>query len=456
LILLGLSGLAARGAAPAPAAGLHDRIVCQHDPAQSYALFVPSGYTAGQKAPLLLCFDPRARGALPVRLFAAAAERHGIIVAGSYNSRNGPFEVSNAAAAAMVRDLAERFAINPQQVYAAGFSGGARVASTLGLAGLAKAVIACGGGFTDADRTPERLNFDFFGLAGSEDFNLPEMRRIEGDLKFQLVAHHFAVFGGDHAWFPESHTEAILSWLEDRDRHAALRERYRRFATSLLERKQAAFDSLGEQERYVICTALLAHAEPWTDSSALRRHRKQIITALPDRGAATALERQRKAAFATWQREAQAKSTEAAATLDRWRRQARAAQAVTTEAITARGALNEAVLFTCERAVEAIANGRANTEGIYWARLAAATDPQAPLLTYNLACAAALAGRPAEAAAALRDLIAGGVLTPADVAREPLFAKIRDTPEFGMLLQESSQPSGATGVQDPTFAGSRD
>ena len=61
--------------------------------------------------------------------FQEAAEKHGYLVAGSNNSRNGLFEPSLAAMDAMWRDTHSRFRIDARRRYAAGFSGGARVAA---------------------------------------------------------------------------------------------------------------------------------------------------------------------------------------------------------------------------------------------------------------------------------------------------------------------------------------
>ena len=41
----------------------------QADPAQTYALFLPAEYGSRTKWPVLICFDPGARGYLPVECF---------------------------------------------------------------------------------------------------------------------------------------------------------------------------------------------------------------------------------------------------------------------------------------------------------------------------------------------------------------------------------------------------
>jgi hypothetical protein len=69
-----------------------ERLVCLSDPSQSYALYLPSSYTPDRKWPVIYCFDPVARGRVPVEQFKKAAEKYGFILAGSNNSQNGPGE----------------------------------------------------------------------------------------------------------------------------------------------------------------------------------------------------------------------------------------------------------------------------------------------------------------------------------------------------------------------------
>src|SRR5690348_15294041 len=125
LELVLLAGLPALSQQPGTIA---DRVVTAADPQQSYALYLPSRYTPSKRWPVIFAFDPAGRGRAPVELFRAAAESRGYIVAGSNNSRNGPGRPQMAAVAAMVGDVEQRFSVDPQRLYAAGFSGAARVA----------------------------------------------------------------------------------------------------------------------------------------------------------------------------------------------------------------------------------------------------------------------------------------------------------------------------------------
>src|SRR3981081_2641344 len=63
-------------------------VIVQADTNHSYALYLPSNYTPQKRWPLLLAFDPSVLGGRPVNLFQNAAEKYGVIVVGSNNTRN--------------------------------------------------------------------------------------------------------------------------------------------------------------------------------------------------------------------------------------------------------------------------------------------------------------------------------------------------------------------------------
>jgi poly(3-hydroxybutyrate) depolymerase len=134
-----------------PHGAVIERVECMGDATQTYALYVPSGYSSARRWTVLLAFDPAARGRVMVEKYRAAAEQYGVVVAASNNSRNGPVAISNAAAQAMIRDVSLRFSVDPQRLYLTGLSGGARVAMGIALGGNNIAgVIASSAGFPDS------------------------------------------------------------------------------------------------------------------------------------------------------------------------------------------------------------------------------------------------------------------------------------------------------------------
>ena len=86
--------LVASGQKPPISPGVvHGSVPVVADPTNSYALYLPANYSPEKRWPLVLVFDPFARGEVSVKLFHEAAEKYGFIVVGSNNSRKRRFTV---------------------------------------------------------------------------------------------------------------------------------------------------------------------------------------------------------------------------------------------------------------------------------------------------------------------------------------------------------------------------
>jgi predicted esterase len=211
-ILCGLA-LAARPQTPALGA-VHGSVTVSADPTNSYALYLPSAYSSSKRWPLLLVFDPFARGEVSVKLFHEAAEKYGFIVVGSNNSRN--FQDPSAAIRALWADVKERYAIDPRRIYTAGLSGGARVASSVAMAckSCIAGVIANGAGLPNGATTPGPEVADWFLVAGTTDFNYPEQLHLKEALNARNAASRFVVYDGPHNWMPKDFAERAVAWLQ--------------------------------------------------------------------------------------------------------------------------------------------------------------------------------------------------------------------------------------------------
>ncbi len=193
-------------------------VVCATDASQSYALYLPSNYTPERRWPILYAFDPAARGRVAVEVFQEAAEKYGYIVAGSNNSRNGPWEPSLTAIRALWTDTHERFSLDDRRTYATGFSGGARVAVSMaqGLPGEVAGVIACGAGFplASSQQPSKDTPFVFYATIGIRDFNFSELHALDKTLASLGLAHRIEVFKGGHQWAPKELAAEALEWME--------------------------------------------------------------------------------------------------------------------------------------------------------------------------------------------------------------------------------------------------
>lgn len=189
------------------------QVICQHDSSQSYAIFLPGNYSPDRKWPLLLCFDPHADGLLPVRLFAGIAGELGYIVAGSNNSANGVSNIEYVVRT-FYEDVTGRYSIDPLRIYAAGFSGGGRIATSLALSwSNIKGVITCGAGLPGFQPSMSDRPFAIAALAGDGDFNCSEVESLSEQLKGSRFNLYTGIFPGTHAWPPQGQLAMAFIFL---------------------------------------------------------------------------------------------------------------------------------------------------------------------------------------------------------------------------------------------------
>ena len=245
-----------------------DVVPCQADRNQSYALYIPSGYTPDKAWPLLLAFDARALGDVPVKRYQQAAEKFGYIVAGSNNSRNGPVAPEYAAAKAMEADVTARFSIDPKRIYLAGQSGGARLALDLAIQarGRIAGVIASSAGLPPSMGVDVELPFVVFGTAGTEDFNYLELTRLDRNV---ATPHRVRIFPGGHTWLPGELAMEALEWMEVQAMRTGTRPRDEAMIDSMLTaRTKELADAPGKAEAYYVNFSIATEFEGLKDVSA--------------------------------------------------------------------------------------------------------------------------------------------------------------------------------------------
>jgi poly(3-hydroxybutyrate) depolymerase len=165
LLLVSINGEAQSGLKnELPRGIVIEKVVCPDDHAQSYALYIPTNYTPEKKWAILYAFDPSAQGKVPVEIFREAAEKFGFIVVGSNNSRNSlDGQELSGIINAFWADTHARFGIDENRTYAAGLSGGARVANSFAAScgGCIAGVVASGATFSRVSRSINRFLFQF-------------------------------------------------------------------------------------------------------------------------------------------------------------------------------------------------------------------------------------------------------------------------------------------------------
>lgn len=192
-----------------------ERVVCQLDSAQQYALFLPAAYSDTVQWPLILVFEPAARAMLPLESYAHFAEEYGYIMACSYNSRNGPDQIIFDAANAMYNDVFERFSVDTNRITLAGFSGGARISCVIALSNSAiSQVIGCGAGFPYSHPPEQTIQFGYFGIVGQRGMNYQEMVLLDSILDTYCTNHVLQTFPNGHQWPDPQTFKTAFYWLE--------------------------------------------------------------------------------------------------------------------------------------------------------------------------------------------------------------------------------------------------
>ena len=229
-------------------------VECLDAPAQHYALYLPTNFTPERSWPVILIFDAAARGREGVERYQAAAERYGYIIAGSNNSRNGPWEPSLEAANAMSKDVAKRFPVDMKRVYTAGMSGGARVALMVALGSESIAgVLASSAGY--ADSFHESLRFPLFVSAGTEDFNYREVHAVDLRMK---TPHRVELFNGGHTWLPPDLATEGVEWMEVQAMKRGQRSRDDRLIDELFAKRTARAEAMADKLAKMRALKLLA------------------------------------------------------------------------------------------------------------------------------------------------------------------------------------------------------
>ena len=265
--MLWVSWVAAYPQTAAPGT-VHASVALAADPSNSYALYLPKSYSPAKRWPVLLIFDPFARGEVSVKLFHEAAEQYGFIVVGSNNSRN--FQDPSDAIRLLWADVNERYAIDRRRIYTAGLSGGARVASSIALAckSCIAGVIACGAGLPQGAAISATEGSEWFLVAGTTDFNYPELLHLKEALDAQGAASRFVVYDGPHNWMPPEFAERALAWLQLRAMVKGIATADQDFISKQFDKRLS--EAQAAQKSGDILTAVRAYRDVASDFQASR------------------------------------------------------------------------------------------------------------------------------------------------------------------------------------------
>jgi pimeloyl-ACP methyl ester carboxylesterase len=441
-----------------------ESVACKQDAGQSYALYLPSNYTPSKRWPIVYGFDPVARGRLPVELFQEAAEKYGYILVGSNNSRNGPNLNLNTILQTIWDDTHARFQIDERRVYAAGMSGGARVA--LGFAHLSKGqvagVIACSAGFPPNIAPSASTPFIIYGIAGTDDFNEPELFQLDLALESFGIPHRIEMFEGGHGWPPHVYGMRAIEWLELQAMRAGRRVRDEAFVDEQF--KHALAEARGSEEAKDFYRAYadyraLAGFKGLKETSEFE---KRVAQMKDSKETKAALAKERETAFRQHQREVELRLYQNDSTppapgsnvgteepdritaeihmkgaLENLRKQAQEKKD-STERRVARRVL-EAFNVEVFQEVATLFQQKNYKSAALKLEMAAQLQPDDAGTRYVLARAYALDGRKKKALDSLRDAVERGFKDLANLKQNKAFDELRNEAEYKKLVEELEQ-----------------
>jgi dienelactone hydrolase len=223
-----------------PAPGRIGNVICVSDPAQSYALYLPSAYNPVRSWPIIYFFDPGGKGGRPLQLYKELAEKYGFIFVGSNNSRNFSTDQAHSVNAMWV-DTHVRLNLDERRMYASGFSGGARVAGAMAvhcancrIAG----VISHGAGYPGGT-TESNSRFPYYFAVGNRDFNWPEVMAIRRAREQHKVPCRVREYSGTHQWAPNPVMEDAIQWMQLKAMQAGVLPPNRQFIDGYFQSMQA-------------------------------------------------------------------------------------------------------------------------------------------------------------------------------------------------------------------------
>ncbi len=408
---------------------MRENVACRTDASQTYTLFLPASYDVSKQYPVLLVFDPRGRGTKAAQIFVPAAGEYGWIVISSNQTRSdGSSEPNERALRALLPELG-RYAVNPDRIYATGFSGTAMIAWGLGIAtGKLAGAIGVGGRLVP-EVPPSRFNFAHYGFAGVRDFNQREMRMVDEALEGR-VPHRYQSFDGEHQWITPALAREAIGWFEalagnhvagvlaeDLKSADALQglealRRYRAIARTYRDANVTA--KIAALEKDPAVQREVAEEKKWDEFEA--DYVNGVFARLPSILAASDL-------------------SKAFRVPDLKRRATRGGY----EAAAARRLLESVYTQATFYLMQQFFNRREYARAAAVLRVATEIHPERWDAWYNLAAAHARGGQAKQAFAALEKSIAAGFHDAKQLAADEDFASLRADPKFQQLLASASQ-----------------
>src|SRR5262249_36693957 len=381
-----------------------------------------------------------------------------------------PMAIASAAINAVWKDTHVRFNVDDTRIYAAGFSGGARVAFQFGYAleGKIAGIIACGAGFPTNIVPTRSTPFVVFSTVGNADFNYPEMVQLTRTLDSVGVANKLRVFDGPHQWAPRELCSESIEWMQLQAMKSGRLEKKAAFIDEVFARElrmaQAYETSANRYEAYLSYEALIKDFKGMKDLNDLEkktaelRNSKEVKQALKQEKDAIEKQIAKERELQTLKRAALGRAAEPGDS---------AVDSVVSRAVES-SQDQAAALADLKRTIGGLRKKaeESSPDGIIWKRvlqgffvecyetaagllrskkyalaaanlqIAAEVRPDSRGVFYNLACCYSRLREKGKALEVLKKAIENGYADLHSLETDPDLDAIRSDPEFGRLLAD--------------------
>ena len=94
------------------------------------------------------------------------------------------------------------------------------------------------------------MHFVYFGAAGVDDFNYPELKSLEEPLTKAGISHRIQTFDGRHEWPPVSVATAAVEWMELQAMKVGKRPRDDGFISATWQERLSDAKTLEDSKKY--------------------------------------------------------------------------------------------------------------------------------------------------------------------------------------------------------------
>lgn len=181
------------------------------DPAESFALYLPKGYTDTATYPAMVFLDIYGQGSLPVDMYKSLADKYNYILIGSNNfSKKFSTPEATAVANRLVKEVSERFNVDGKRLTLCGYGNGAKGAIETAYNNSKVTQVVYIGAVADVQNANHPL--DMLGFAGTKDLNYANVLLFAAQAMPSNLHNYLVEWPGRQEWVDAKTFETAFTY----------------------------------------------------------------------------------------------------------------------------------------------------------------------------------------------------------------------------------------------------